>query len=286
MGRPPKAQVIAAGDEAGEKPALTRTLERGLILLTLVAKGGGRSLIDISREAGMSPSTALRLLETLRVHHFVEKDVETGLYRTAIGAFEVGSSYVRQNGLSESARIVLRKISVELGQTANLAILDRSDIVYIERLEADGPLGTRGRWGERLPAHSTAAGKAILAWSWESRCDEILGPAPYAQPTVNTIVDRDRLMRHLRTTRERGYARDDEESVLGLRCIAAPVLDREGRPQAAISISMLAMNKESAQEAVIAETVRVAAQRLAGMVGWQHQPLSSSRVDSHSVFMD
>ena len=234
----------------------------------------------------MSPSTALRLLETLRANHFVEKDVETGLYRIAIGAFEVGSSYLRQNGLSESARIVLRRVSAELGQTANLAILDRADIVYIERLEADGPLGTRGRWGERLPAHSTAAGKAMLAWSWEARCDEILGPGPFARLTPNTKVEREQLMANLRTTRERGYARDDEESVLGLRCIAAPVLDREGRPQAAISISMLAMASDPAQEDIIVETVRRAAQRLSVMLGWQQQPLATPKTDTHSVFID
>ena len=286
MGRPPKPQVSAAGESGVDKPALTRTLERGLALLTIVAKGGGRTLVDISREAGMSPSTALRLLETLRAHHFVEKDGETGLYRIAIGAFEVGSSYVRQNGLSESARIVLRRISGELGQTANLAILDRSDIVYIERLEADGPLGTRGRWGERLPAHSTAAGKAMLAWSWESRCDEILGRAPFVALTPNTIVAREPLMAHLRETRQRGYARDDEESVLGLRCIAAPVLDREGRPQAAISVSMLALAADPAREAAIVETVRRAALRLSAMMGWQQQPLASTQTANHSVFID
>jgi len=273
-------------EDGVEKPALTRTLERGLALLRLVANGSGRSLIDISRDAGMSPSTALRLLETLRAHNFVEKDTETGLYRIAIGAFEVGSSYVSQNGLSESARIVLRRISGQLGQTANLAILDRSDIVYIERLEADGPLGTRGRWGERLPAHSTAAGKAMLAWSWESRCDEILGPSPYARLTPNTITERERLMPDLRATRERGYARDDEESVMGLRCFAAPVLDREGRPQAAISVSVLAMATDATHEGVIIEAVRNGAQRLSVMLGWQQQPLAAPRTDTHSIFID
>jgi len=269
-----------------DKPALTRTLERGLSLLTLVAQGGGLTLIEISRRAGMSPSTALRLLETLRAHHFVEKDAATGLYRIAIGAFEVGSSYLKQNGMSESARIVLRRLSGELRQTTNLAVLDKSDIVYVERAEAEGPLGTRGRWGERLPAHSTAAGKAMLAWSWESRCDEVLGPPPFARLTPNTITDREALLRQLRRIRDQGYALDEEESILGVRCIAAPVLDREGAARAAISVSMLSGTRRPGQDGEAAEAVRRAAQRLSVMLGWQTQAVAMPEIDAHSVFTD
>jgi IclR family acetate operon transcriptional repressor len=282
MGRPHKQTV----NPDPEKPTLTRTLERGLTLLGLVSKGSGLSLAEISRKAGMSPSTALRLLETLRSYHFVEKHAETGHYRVAIGAFEIGSSYVRQNEMSESARIVLRRVSSELGQTANLSILDRSDIVYIERLEADGPVGARGRWGERLPAHSTAAGKVMLAWFWESRCDEVLGPPPFARLTPNTITDRETLMRQLRTIRECRWARDEEESILGVRCIAAPVLDREGGARAAVSVSMLARTCEPHQEAVTIETVRRAAQRLSVMLGWQPPTVALAQGDTSSVFTD
>ncbi|MFC7400563.1 IclR family transcriptional regulator [Chelatococcus sp. GCM10030263] len=268
------------------RPALTRTLERGLLLLTLVAQGGGLPLIEISRRAGMSPSTALRLLETLRAYHFVDKDAVTGRYRVAIGAFEVGSSYQRQNGMSETARIVLRRLSGALRQTANLAVLDKSDIVYVERVEADGPLGTRGHWGERLPAHCTAAGKAMLAWSWESRCDEVLGSPPFARLTPNTMTDRETFMRQLLTIREQGYAVDEEEAILGVRCIAAPVLERDGGARAAISVSMLARTVRPEQESAIIDAVRDAAQRLSVMLGWQAQAMAAPETDTHSLFTD
>lgn len=273
-----------------DKPALTRTLERGLSLLALVAQGGGLTLIEISRRAEMSPSTALRLLDTLRAHHFVEKDPVTGLYRVAIGAFEIGSCYLRQNGMSESARIVLRRLSGELRQTTNLAVLDKSDIVYVERVEAEGPLGTRGRWGERLPAHSTAAGKAMLAWSWESRCDEVLGQEPFARLTPNTITGRESFMQQLRAIRDRGYALDEEESILGVRCVAAPVLEREGGARAAISVSMLAAGLSPEREAEAAGAVRRAAERLSVMLGWKPPaplaPGGYDDFDNHSAFTD
>lgn len=269
-----------------ESLTVTRTLERGLALLELVAKGGGLSLIEISRKASMSPSTALRLLDTLRSRHFVEKDNDTGLYRVAIGAFEIGSCYVRQNGMSETARIVLRRVSAELGQTANLAILDKSDIVYIERLEAEGPLSVRGRWGERLPAHATAAGKALLAWSWASRCDEVLGPAPFASMTARTITDRETMMTELRAIRERGWASDEEESIPGLRCIAAPVLERDGGARAAISVSMPARALLPDEEAAIVKAVCRASNRLSVMLGWQQQTVAPLPTDTHSVFVD
>ncbi|EWY40695.1 hypothetical protein N825_32735 [Skermanella stibiiresistens SB22] len=282
MGRPRQSEREGEAD----KPALTRTLERGLTLLSLVARGGDLTLIDISRAASMSPSTALRLLETLRARHFVEKDASTGVYRIAIGAFEIGSSYLRQNGLGEAARAVLSRLSGELRQSTSLAVLDNSDIVYVERAEAEGPLGARARWGERLPAHSTAAGKAMLALSWESRCDEVLGAEPFARVTPRTITGRDALMAELRTIRERRYAVDDEESALGVRCIAAPVLDRDGIARAAISVSMLVAANTPERETQVVNAVLRAADRLSANLGWTQHAVPRSGIDADSVFID
>lgn len=255
--------------QANEIVSVTRTLDRGLSLLQLVSKGGDLTLAQISRAAGMSPSTALRLLETLRDRNFIEKNPSSGTYQIAIGALEVGSGYLRQNGLSEFLRSVLSRLTDEVGQTASYSILDRTDIVYVERIEAANTLSARGRIGERLPSYATAAGKVMLAGTWESRREEVLGQRDLLSLTPHTLTDRRLLAEELEAVRLRGWAVDNQESVIGLRCIAAAVRDGSDRIKGAISVSMIAAHGQDRRDEEIAAQIVLAAKRLSIMLGWR-----------------
>ncbi|MFW5470233.1 IclR family transcriptional regulator [Knoellia sp. CPCC 206435] len=190
---------------------------------------------ELARRAGMPKSTAFRLLADLEHAGFVARS--GAKYRLGLSLFELGSrvGFCRPNGLRDVAIHDLSSLHVQTGLTAHLAILEGTDVVYVEKVHAANWPRVVTVPGARMPASCTGLGKAILAFSDGATVRAVV-ESGLPRRTRNSITEPGRFVRELRRVREAGVAYDREEGTLGLSCVAAPILVGGGAV-AAISAS-------------------------------------------------
>ncbi len=194
------------------------------------------SLTQIAQRVNLPKSTAHRLVADLVVWGGLER-TETGL-RLGMRLFELGRFVPVQRELAEVARPFLEDLYNITKKTVNLAVLNKTEIVYIEKLEAPNS-PTASRAGSRLPLHCTALGKAMLAFSPLALSDQIIqrGLAAVTERSITSVATFRRELAAVRTTR---LAFDREELAPGLFCIGTPIFDSRGALLGAISVSSLA----------------------------------------------
>ena len=194
------------------------------------------SLSELAARTGIPRATAFRLLSTLEAARFVTK--AGGEYQLGLKCFMLGNVVAADLDLREIARphlVALRDVTRE---TTQIAILDHWQVVYLERVPSPQPVGImRARTGAILPAYCTALGKTLLAYEPREVVAAWAATQTFAALTPHTITSARRLLKELRATRERGYGIDEQERELGVRCVAAPVRNHEGRIVAAISVA-------------------------------------------------
>jgi IclR family KDG regulon transcriptional repressor len=194
---------------------------------------------ELSKILGINTTSVFRILNTLKSRGYLEQTRAKGKYRLGTKVFELVYVYQSQFGLIEAATPNMEKLGRITNETINLAILsnDRKDIVYIAEIDSNEVLKTDVRIGTRLPAHCTGLGKAMLSRLSEDEFERIFsGKGPLITLTEKSISRLEDLEKDLRKIREKGYAMDDEEFKIGVRCIAAPIVDLSDRAVAAISI--------------------------------------------------
>ena len=216
------------------------------------------SLHEISLQAGINKSTALRLLAHLEGEKYLRRD-EKGGYTLGAKLLQMGSDYNVQAPLREMARESLWELWRVTQETVNLAVLDGVEVVYIDCLESPHDFRMVSNRGMRAVLHRTALGKALLAFQPPEHRERLIKSLRFQAFTPNTLTSAFALSRELITIRQSGYAVDNEESVLGLRCIAAPILDRKGIAVAAISISGPASRITPQKTAALGKAVKTAA---------------------------
>ncbi len=248
-----------------------QTVERALAVLECVASEPGQ-LTAISRRTGLHASTTFRMLETLRRRGYVDPDPDTGVYRVAARAFEVGCAFVGEDSLRRAARPAMRALNLKLNENVNLVVRDESDALYLDQIEARHTLRMFTRLGARIPLHCTAAGKVLLSDLDEPSAAAILGPGPYKEFTPRTITTLADMLKELAACARRGYATDNEEREPGIRCVAAPVRNRDGTIAAAISLSGPASRVTQQVVPSIAEAVAAAARETSQSLGYHPAP--------------
>jgi IclR family transcriptional regulator, acetate operon repressor len=238
-GRPRLARPSAAGeDELGrQQPGSVQALDRGLALLEIIAQADGLSLTDIAQRAGLAPSTAHRILTTLKAAGFVHCDAAHGSYLIGVKAFKIGSAFLRNRKLVDVARGVMRDLMAASGETTCLGIENDSHVVYVAQLESHHAIRAFHRPGARGLMHASSLGKAMLAWLPDAEITGILHRVGLPRRTERTIGDPQALLADLARTRQRGWAIDDEEKADGMRCAGAPVFNEHAEVIGALSVS-------------------------------------------------
>jgi len=190
----------------------------------------------LAKRLGMAKSTVHRLATTLVSEGMLEQNPENGKYRLGIALFGLGALVRRRMDVSNEAKPYLFDLRETTGETVHLAILDRTDIMYVYNLESTQAIRMRSDIGVRKPAYCTAEGLAMLAFQPSSLVDDIVSRG--LQPrTSRTNTDPERLRAVLAAVRDRGYAIEDEESEAGMRCVAAPVRNATREVVAAVGIA-------------------------------------------------
>jgi DNA-binding IclR family transcriptional regulator len=214
------------------------SVERALSILELLAsRNHGLSTSEISRAARVPKSSTSYLLRTLVGRGYVRRDVDTGQHTLGIRVLSLGGQAVQGMALRELAMPLLRQIVESTRLGAHLAILDHGDAVYIERIESPGFIKMDIWSGRRVAPQATAVGKALICHLSREVVQEIAALHPLSPVSARTIVTLPHLLEELAAVRRRGYAIDDEEHAVGVRCVAAPVFSASGDVVAAIGAS-------------------------------------------------
>ncbi|WP_315549148.1 IclR family transcriptional regulator [Lautropia mirabilis] len=195
------------------------------------------SLKELSSRTALHPSTAHRILNDLVTARFVDR-VDTGSYQLGLRLLELGNLVKARLSVRDAAMGPMRELHRLTGQPINLSIRQGDEIVYIERAlsERSGMQVVRAVGG-RAPLHLTSVGKLFLAGENHRALQNYISRTGLAGHTRNSLTDPARLERELAQVRSHGFARDNEELELGVRCIAAGIRDDSGDLVAGLSIS-------------------------------------------------
>ena len=216
-----------------------QSLERALDLVEALADGGELGVTELANRTGLVPSTAHRLLHTLTKRGYVSQSSESGRYLLGFKVVEVASGLEqRLERLRLAARPHLERIQRATGETVNLVVLDADRVVYVDQVEGSRNVRMFTTVGTSVPAHTTGAGKAIMAAGPPDTLSSLYGDRePLERLTAHTLVTLEALEDDFVRIRRRGYAVDNEEHEEGVGCVASAVFDHSGRPCAAISVS-------------------------------------------------
>ena len=222
--------------ERSASPDFVQSLARGLAVITAFdADHPRQTLSEVARATGLTRATARRFLHTL---------VELGYVDTAGTSFwltprvlDLGYSYLSSMPLSELAQPHLEKLSARLDESSSVAVLDGSDIVYVGRVQVRRIMNIGITIGTRFPAFATSMGRVLLAALPEDELDAYLAETDMRAITPHGLTDEAALRAELAVISARGWSLVDQELEPGLRSLAAPVRDRDGRVVAALNVS-------------------------------------------------
>jgi IclR family acetate operon transcriptional repressor len=216
-----------------------QSLDRAFDLLEALASAGELGVSDLAARTGLVPSTAHRLLATLAKRGYVTQSSESGRYLLGYKLVEVTSGLEhRLARLRAVARPHLEGVQRATGETVNLVVLDGERVVYVDQVEGSRSVRMFTAVGTATPAHTTGAGKAILAFGPPERVLALYGDRePLERMTPRTLTTLEALRDDFRRIRRRGYAIDNEEHEEGVGCVATAVCDHTSAPCAAISVS-------------------------------------------------
>ena len=215
-----------------------QSVDRALLIIeTLAEDDEGYRLTDLAVRTGLSPSTVHRLLTTLEKRRFVQFDRDQSMWHIGAQSFAVGSTFVRRRNFVTQALPYLRKLRDQTRETANLAVVDDGAMVVLTRVESREIMRSVTKVGGRVPMVASGLGKALLSTYSEEDVFAIIQREGMPRLTSKSIVRAGELCKSLHDIRQQGYSVDDEEALIGLRCVSAVVYDDRSEPLAAISVS-------------------------------------------------
>lgn len=214
------------------------SLEKGLSILNAFSvQKSDLTLTELARANGMTLGTAHRYLRTLKELGYVtQSNIENRKYRLTTKVLSLGFSVLSSMDLRTRLLPYMSRLSKEMSVTTQCAILDGTEIVYIERVRSNDVVNLDLSTGSRLPAYCTAMGKAILAFMDEKKSRELINKTNLVSHTPYTITDKKILWEELKLTQQRGFAINNQELTLGLRTVAVPIF-RDIEVEAAFGIS-------------------------------------------------
>ena len=227
-----------APNKPGTPAGHVQSLTRGLSILEALAKSSaGLTLTDVAQRVQLPPSTTHRFLSTLERMGYVYQAGDLGLWYIGLQAFTVGTTFLANRDFVAQSHASMHRLMEQAGETANLAILDGTEAVFIAQVQCHEMMRTLVKLGSRVPLHASGVGKAIFAALPNEQIDAILKVRGLPRITENTIVVPETMWAALRVIRQRGYSFDDEEHARSTRCVGAAIYDEHAEPLGAISIA-------------------------------------------------
>lgn len=221
------------------------SLIKSLNILEYLLEHGEMSILELSNLSGMGKSTVHRILGTFKTMDYVEQNKENNKYYATLKIFELGNKVANRIPLRKIARPYIEELYEKCHETVNLGIVDKNEVVFLDKIVTAEPLRIELEVGKRVPAYCSALGKAVMAFKEDLDVSQFT----FNKVTSNTIDSKEKLLKDFEDIRRKGYSLDDEEYIEGLICVAVPIKDQLNNPVAAISIATPAvrMNEEKKQ---------------------------------------
>jgi IclR family acetate operon transcriptional repressor len=245
-----------------------KSLDRALDVLEHLSTMSGATLSELATEMDQSPATVYRVLVTLQGRGMAEFDAESQLWYVGANAFVIGARYLRRTSLVDRATPILRQLMIETEETANLAVPRDATVVFVSQAECHHSIRAFFPPGSASPMHASGIGKALLAEMDASEVERLLSKHKLETFTASTISEPELLLKDLERIRARGFAIDDQEKNVGMRCIAAPVHNWTGHAVAGISISGPVARISDGEVAGLANAVMTSARALSEALGF------------------
>lgn len=248
---------------------VVQSVDRALDILELLSeKIDGIGLTEISTKIDLHKSTVHRLLGTLIHKGYVVQDLDTNKYRITTKLYELGVRKIAAADILQVSKPYTKALMQKLNEVVHLVIRDKNDIIYIDKVEADNTIRMASYIGKRRPLYCTSVGKAMMAYMTYEEIKSIWENSIIEKLTEKTITDFDKFLDELQKIKESGYAEDDEENEMGVRCIGAPIFNHSGKVEGAVSISgpTIRITKDRVEE--IAREVRKCANLISMELGY------------------
>src|SRR5580700_11346851 len=253
----------SSDDDPDPRDGGVQSVDRALLIIeTLAEDDEGYRLRDLAIRTGLSPSTLHRLLTTLERRRFVEFDQTDGAWHVGRQTFSIGSAFVRRRNFVAPALPFLRRLRDLTHETANLGVVDDGEVIVLTQVESREIMRAITRVGGRAPMVTSGIGKAILATYADEDVVAIIQRHGMRRLTPKSVVRAGELRDALEVVRREGYAIDDQEYLMGLRCVAAVVYNDQAEALAGISVSGLASRVPQERVPELGRLVRDTAREL------------------------
>ena len=246
-------------ENIAKKQPMIQSVSRAISILKCFSGDERLGLSEISRMVGLHKSTAAGIINTLKEEGFLEQDVNTGKLRLGLELFSLAVQ--ARHDLVEICEPHLNRLLELTGETVNLAVLDKNEVVYIAKKESSHSIRISTRVGAHLPVYCTAMGKSILAFMDRTKAEDIIDAIELKPLTSKTITNKRDFIATIEQVLHEGVAYDFEEFELGIICVAAPLFNKKGEPIAAISVSGPALRlKEDTRRSIAAALKNITGQ--------------------------
>ena len=217
---------------------IVQSIERALTILEVVAEhNNGLGITEISNIIDLHKSTIHRILSTLIYKGYIIQDPTTLKYRTTLKLYELGYKRVANTDLLTASKPYTKMLKEFTNEVVHLVVRDGNEIVYIDKVEAENTITMLSTIGRRNPLYCTSVGKAILSYLDMEELVKIWKSSKIIKKTPNTITNLEYMVEELKQIKDLGYAVDEEEDEIGIRCVGSAILNKNGEVEGAVSIS-------------------------------------------------
>ncbi|MGC3961815.1 MAG: IclR family transcriptional regulator [Rhodocyclaceae bacterium] len=262
------ATAVAAPATQEEK-SVAPALSKGFAILDLVSREPGLGFAAIRARLGMPNSSCHHLVTTLCQLGALQQQPDR-TYLLGLRLLELGTIAAGQRRIEQSALPILDALANDVQLTCHLGVMEGGDAVYLLKIEGNPRIHVNTWVGKRLSLHSSSLGKVLLAWLGEDELTAKLAQCTWEAKCPNTITSAGEFRKHLARVRENGWAYDDQEDIVNIRCVAAPVFDVSGTVVAAVSAVGTVLDIDKARVATLTARVSDAASQISRALGYTH----------------
>ncbi|MBW1971553.1 MAG: IclR family transcriptional regulator [Deltaproteobacteria bacterium] len=192
---------------------------------------------ELARRLKLHKNNVFRLLATLENRGYIEQNKTTENYRLGLKSLELGQTYIRQMGIVRQTRPVMEKLAKKVNENVYIGIAHMNSAIYLDVVESNQIVRVVSRVGWRFPIYCSAIGKVIAAYKSETELEKLGVCKNLKKFTENTISDEQTFKKELEQIRKQGYALDNEEYDIGVRCVAVPIRDYTRQVVAGLAVS-------------------------------------------------
>jgi IclR family KDG regulon transcriptional repressor len=224
---------------------------------------------EIAERLDIHKSTVYRFLTSLQTLGYVRQNEENEKYSLSFKVIDLAGHVLSSIDVRQAAQPVMERLSEETNETIHLAALEQSEVIYIDKIDSNQPLRMHSYVGQKIPIHASALGKVLLTFGPEDMRENLLEKGSLKRYTDGSVTEPAELRAEVERIRKQGYAEDREESVPGVRCVAAPILNRDGSIIAAISISLPTQRYNKERMESLQKMIREGARQISERMGFE-----------------